>query len=475
MTAWPFRRSMDGNGDRGGRPEAPRWQNWARTQRCTPADIFHPRTLEDLVDIVRRARESGRQIRAAGRGHTTGPLSVTDGYLVDIRGMDRIGPIDVANRLVTVESGVTIGQLDAALRRVGLAVPTNVVLTCVTYGGVIATGSHGSGWNHQTVSDLVEAMTIVTHDGRVVRFTEASHGAAVMNAVRCNLGALGLIHDITLRVEPAFSLREVDQHAPMDLVADPERLQAFVTGNEYVEIFWFPLTDRLWTKTWNRTEAAPERRSWLATPSDYLTSQVIARLWSHATRYPQHTERINRWLRQPRYREAVRAAPDALHYRQFIETMPASIMSFAFKVDDTFKSISRAWMDIVEKVHAKAARGEFPLNMVLEMRAIRNSRALLSPALGREDEHHVYFELISFAGTPGTHAFFDEVALEWMATPELHARPHWAKYFYDIPGIVPYVRNAWGESLRTFADIRDRLDPERMFLNRPLERILYDD
>src|SRR5215217_4369113 len=148
------------------------WRNWARTYSCTPARVFRPRSLEDLVAIVRQAKQAGKRVRVAGRGHAMSPLSVTEDYLVLAAGLDRIGPVDTVRRVVTVESGVTIGALDRVLRRYGLAVPTNVILTCVQYGGVVATGCHGSGWESQTISDLVEAMTIVTCTGEVVTFRE---------------------------------------------------------------------------------------------------------------------------------------------------------------------------------------------------------------------------------------------------------------------------------------------------------------
>lgn len=32
---------------------------------------------------------------------------------------------------------------------------------------------------------------------------------------------------------------------------------ASVLNNEYVEVFWWPLTDFLWVKTWNRTVETP--------------------------------------------------------------------------------------------------------------------------------------------------------------------------------------------------------------------------
>jgi FAD/FMN-containing dehydrogenase len=40
-----------------------------------------------------------------------------------------------------------------------------------------------------------------------------------------------------------------------------------------------------------------------------------------------------------------------------------------------------------------------------------------------------------------------------------------------VPGIVPYLHRVWGENLATFAAIRDRFDPDGMFLNPALERI----
>src|SRR5579863_7584500 len=178
------------------------WRNWARSQECSPERVFYPRTLQDVQAIVRAAAASGRRVGIAGRGHTMGPLSLTEDFLIDSVHLTRIGQVDVERRLVTVESGVSVAELDRVLRRNGLAMPTNVVLTSVRYGGIVATGCHGAGWESQTISDLVGAMTIVTHTAEVIRFSEATHGPDVMNAVRCNLGTLGVMHDITLRVVP---------------------------------------------------------------------------------------------------------------------------------------------------------------------------------------------------------------------------------------------------------------------------------
>ena len=414
-----------------------------------------------------------------------GPLSVTDGSLVVVDGLNRIGPIDPGRREVTIECGVTIGALDRALRPYGLAVPTNVVLTSVQYGGVIATGCHGAGWDRPTLLDLVEAMTIVTHDGAVVRFSEDTHGPEVMNAVRCCLGTIGLIYNITLRVEPMSYQVAVDRRLPLAVAEDPAQLASLLSGNEYSEVFWFPTAQGLWFKSWNRT-STPVRRARLSraplavAPREFastLTGNTVGR--RAMQRFPGLTPVVNNLLFRgivPRNRSMVVDLNEASHYRRFIELMKVHILSFSVKIDPGFSNVQQAWGLAVEKVRERASKaGEYPLNLMLEMRPIRSSQVLLSPAFGRDDEHHCYFELISFTGTPGCAAFFDDVAQAWMGIPELNARPHWAKYFYEIPGIIPHIRKVWGENLTTFARIRDELDPDRVFLNSALERIFYSD
>jgi FAD binding domain-containing protein len=61
------------------------WVNWGQTARCLPDYTFHPRTVEDLIEIVHFARESGRKIRAVATGHSWSALVPTDGILVSVQ------------------------------------------------------------------------------------------------------------------------------------------------------------------------------------------------------------------------------------------------------------------------------------------------------------------------------------------------------------------------------------------------------
>ena len=72
-------------------------------------------------------------------------------------------------RFSRVKPGVTIRELDTALTRAGLCLPTNVVLKSVRYGGVIATGCHGAGWDNPCLSDFVVQVKMVNCYGNILQ------------------------------------------------------------------------------------------------------------------------------------------------------------------------------------------------------------------------------------------------------------------------------------------------------------------
>ena len=58
-------------------------------------------------------------------------------------------------------------------------------------------------------------------------------------------------------------------------------LGRYLEGNEYVEVFWLPLSSGLWAKSWNRTDAPARRRPWTTVPRDYLRTAIgnVVKAW----------------------------------------------------------------------------------------------------------------------------------------------------------------------------------------------------
>ena len=75
--------------------------------------------------------------------------------------------------------------------------------------------------------------------------------AALFQAARLGLGAVGILTAVTFLVEPAFALEAVEEPLSWSEVVDG--FDELVGGAEYAEAYWFPHTDRMLTKRNHRT------------------------------------------------------------------------------------------------------------------------------------------------------------------------------------------------------------------------------
>ena len=94
---------------------ADEWRNWTGDQRCVPAAVYRPRTLEGLSYAVREAGERGLTIHAAGSGHSFTEAALTDGAMIRIEALNRVLDADRESGLVKVEAGISLASLSAAL------------------------------------------------------------------------------------------------------------------------------------------------------------------------------------------------------------------------------------------------------------------------------------------------------------------------------------------------------------------------
>jgi FAD/FMN-containing dehydrogenase len=91
-----------------------------------PAAVAFPRTAEDVSSIVGWAAETAtRLIPVSSQGPHRTAVVPSEGYVVvDLSSMNKVVRADRRNRVALVEPGVTFGELDAALARVGLRAMT---------------------------------------------------------------------------------------------------------------------------------------------------------------------------------------------------------------------------------------------------------------------------------------------------------------------------------------------------------------
>ncbi|MEZ4451283.1 MAG: D-arabinono-1,4-lactone oxidase [Nannocystaceae bacterium] len=422
------------------------------------------------------AREEEPAGRVFGESHTFSAFVPTDDFLIDIRQLRRVrvDPHHPEGPRVRMEAGASVAEVDAALEPRPV-IPTNVVLTSVRYGGLIATGCHGSGLHLPPLSDYVIEMDVVAGPaGRPPPPPPPAPppGAEGMDAARLGFGLFGILESLTLRAEPSFNVHHVDR-TRADLDATLGDLEAIVRAHDYCDLYWFPFSRHVWLKTYHRTDrpitVGPGRAR---IERAYQQSGMgVGRLFYRwLRRRPQDTPAICRGLaRFIPSRDVVEPVLGGIHFQTAIERMNARNLEIGFALDD-FDDVRRAWRAAMERVDRHARAGRWPLNLALNARFLGRSRALLSPCHGRD--HTCFIEIMSYRGTPGWDEFVDDLGGAWIELPG--AAPHWPKEFEAIPGVFDRIAARYGDNLRRFAALRRSLDvdPDDLFVNPLTRRIL---
>ena len=169
--------------------------------------MLHPRTPDDIVEIVRDASAAGSPLLAVGgRSHIDrGNPSPVDAELWTTQ-LDGVVAYEPAEMLVVVQAGMRCGDLAATLGEHGQEWPVDAP-EHATVGGVIAAGvSSYRRLRVGHVRDTVVEMEVVTGDGRIVksgaRTVKNVTGYDVHRLMTGSLGTLGVITQLALKVRP---------------------------------------------------------------------------------------------------------------------------------------------------------------------------------------------------------------------------------------------------------------------------------
>jgi FAD/FMN-containing dehydrogenase len=166
-----------------------------------PALIARCSGPADVMAAVNFARAHHLLLSVRGGGHNVAGKAVCDdGLVVDLSRM-RAVRVDPVRRLVRVQAGATLGDLDHETQAFGLAVPVGLV----TATGVAGLTLHGGmGWltrKYGLTLDNLVSVDIVTADGQWHRASE-DEDADLFWAVRGGGGNFGAVTSFEFRAHP---------------------------------------------------------------------------------------------------------------------------------------------------------------------------------------------------------------------------------------------------------------------------------
>jgi len=391
------------------------WTNWSGSVACQPQRIETPQSEAATAALVRATAAAGLPVRAAGAGHSFVPVCASDGLLVLTEGLQGLAGTDPAAGTAAVRAGTRIWQMGPLLHAAGLGMITMGDIDRQSLAGAVATGTHGSGPTLGSISTQVAALRLVTADGEVVACS-AAREPDVFECARVNLGVLGLVTEIALRVLPAFRLRERTWSCPFD--AGLDQLDALIPANRHFEFFWRPRTDLCDMKTLNLVSGVPQ------TPvSDGDVAERVG--WSHEIIPSERNVKFN---------EIEFAIPAARG--------PECLREIRACMRDRHPEV--AWP--------------------LEYRTLAADDIPLSPAHGRPT---VTISAHQAAELPHEPFFRDVEAI----FRNHRGRPHWGKWHTHRAAELRALYPRWDR----FRAQRERLDPQGRFLNDHLRGVLVED
>lgn len=424
------------------------WKNWGRNFVCQPAELHTPASVEEIATIVRAACAQGRRVRPVGSGYSYTRLVQTDDVMLSLDAFTGVESIDDRG-VATVRAGTRLGSLTRELARRGRAMSNLGDIDKQTLAGAIATSTHGTGVTLGTISTNVVALELVTADGSVLWLDRAD--GDMFRAAAVSLGVLGIVTRVKLQTEAQYWLKIERRRDTFDGVLD--HLDRHVRENRNYEFFWFPNSQLVYSKTMNKTDERGGNGRTIGRWVNDIVNENAA-LWAVCEinkRFPSTRERLLKLAASFVPQDAsVQRADGAYATERLVVHQECE---YAVPIEKTAATL----LALRDRLRRFPTRTVFPV----EVRFTRGDDLLLSPAYGRDVAYiavHTYWK--------EDHEEYFDAAEEILRAAG--GRPHWGKMHTlkgsDFEALYPKAA--------AFESARRRLDPDGMFVNRYLERVL---
>lgn len=421
-----------------GEPPAKVGTNWAGNVVYGAARLARPGTVDELRRLV---RESDR-VKALGGRHSFSAIADTRGTMVSLESFDRISRVDHASGTVEVGAGVRYAQLCPQLQGQGFALANLASLPHICVAGACATATHGSGTGN--LATQVAALELVDGRGEVVTLSAANNPDEFPGVV-VGLGAIGLVTRLTLRVVPAFDVRQwVFERMPLPQFAG--NFERIVSAGYSVSAFtsWRDnQVSEVWVK--RRAEAGDwdTRKPWFgASPAPRDRHPIVAMDPRSCT--AQMGVPGPAWERLPHFR------PDSPPSSEGRERQSEYFVR---------RSDAVAAVEALYAIGGKIARAL----QISEIRTVSPDTLWMSTAHGR-DSVALHFTWTDNDADVAAAMPVVEAALE-----RFNPRPHWGKMHTRTREQVA----SQYERLGDFRDLCRRYDPDGKFRNDYLGRYVF--
>jgi FAD-linked oxidoreductase len=415
--------------------------------------VEEPADTAAIVAAVERARAERTTLKMVGTGHSFTAISAPEHTLLRPTHLGGIVSVDREAMTVTALAGTQLKVLNEQLAAMGLSLHNMGDIDQQTLAGATSTGTHGTGGVWASLSAQICGLSLVTGTGRVVTATETDN-PGLLEFARLGLGALGVLTTLTFRVEPLFVLEAAE--TPMGWEECLDGFDERVAAHHHVDTYWFPHTDRMLSKTNDRLdtlETSPLSRLRYWWDDEFLSNSLFGAL-NHATnRFPAVI---------PRFNQVSSRLLSARTYSDIAHRVFTSPRGVVFR-EMEYAVPREAGLTALREARAALEASDLKITFPVEIRVTPADDLPMSTSYGRDSLYLAFH----------THRDADHLAYFALIEPIMRAhdgRPHWGKVHTRTAADLAPAYPRFDE----FVALRDELDPDRVFANSYLRRVLGD-
>ncbi|KAJ8020512.1 L-gulonolactone oxidase [Holothuria leucospilota] len=429
--------------------------NWAGTQTSHPELYFEPSSVDEIKEIIRKAKEEGKRVKVQGYGHSPNDIACSDGYMMYLKKMTDVINVNKEKLQITVQAGCSIKALAVdILPKYNMALPVCPAVGEPTIAGAISCGTHATGKKFGVLGSYVIALKLITADGEVLNCSKEENGD-IFRAAVCSLGCLGVILEVTLQCHEAFQLHSISKPSTLDEILS--RVDTFLDEYDHAKFFWYPHTEKVIVYHDNRTEDQPVKN-----PFSWFWDRLIG----------HHLHQFSMWIgcTFPSLQGLVNHMFFNLLCNFVIERVDTSYNLFTYhclysqEVTDWSIPVEKT-ADVFRELRASLIMNpDIGAHFPVEARFVKGDNGMVSPCHGRDS---CFINIVHFRpyGMDTSNKKYWDLFQD--IVKRAGGRPHWAKVHDVTSKDFSKMYPEWDK----FCAIREGLDPDGMFLNDHLERI----
>lgn len=164
--------------------------------------VEEPAAVAELQALVAQARTQGRKIALVGAGKSMGGQTASGAasdYRVSLQKLNKVINLNVRDKEVTVQAGMTWRMLQEVLAPYRLAIKAMQSYHDFAIGGSLSVNVHGQDILYNPIITTVRSLRLLQADGTIINVSRTEN-SELLGLVIGGYGLFGIIVDVTLSV-----------------------------------------------------------------------------------------------------------------------------------------------------------------------------------------------------------------------------------------------------------------------------------